>query len=141
MEKKLVSTKLGDKAWEVICDGALRCAIFHFVGSVYIAMMEEDVMVVEAEPTHPRTLLTAPWPHKEWNTVQMVNYSINKLCVLGNKVQHRARASNDHKMMHKLFHLDSNTMMLIRMTNLASVSCSLVNTMAASSSQPDIWTL
>ncbi|KAG8075896.1 hypothetical protein GUJ93_ZPchr0006g45705 [Zizania palustris] len=46
----------------------------------------------------------------------MVKCSISKLRVLGNKAQHRA--NNDHKMMHKLFHLDSNTTMLIRMTNL-----------------------
>ncbi|KAG8075898.1 hypothetical protein GUJ93_ZPchr0006g46211 [Zizania palustris] len=86
MEKKLVSTKFGDKASEVISDGALRCVVFHFVGSVYIAMMEEDLMVVDAKPTHPRILLAAPWPHKEWNTMQMVNCSINKLRVLGNKL-------------------------------------------------------
>ncbi|KAG8075902.1 hypothetical protein GUJ93_ZPchr0006g40738 [Zizania palustris] len=115
MEKKLVSTKLGDEAWE-ISDSALHCVVFHFVGSVYIALMEEGLMVVDAKPTHPGMLLIAPWPHKEWKRVQMVKCSISKLRVLGNKVQHRA--SNDHKMMHKLFHLDSNTTMLIRMTNL-----------------------
>ncbi|KAG8075908.1 hypothetical protein GUJ93_ZPchr0006g46364 [Zizania palustris] len=79
MEKKHVSTKLGDEAWEVINDGALHCTVFHFIGNVYIAMMEEGLMVIDVEPTHPRMLLIAPWPHKEWNTVQMVECSTSKL--------------------------------------------------------------
>ncbi|KAG8075900.1 hypothetical protein GUJ93_ZPchr0006g41349 [Zizania palustris] len=64
IEKKVVSTKLGDEAWEVINNGALHSAVFHFIGNVYIAMVE-CLMVVDAEQTHPRMLLVAPWPHKE----------------------------------------------------------------------------